>query len=165
MGPIAQYEECQGDHKYKTLLAQGRDTEQEITRKFCDSFLSNAKSQADSYKEETVNGRPRGEMLGVGRSRKRDQGQGKPASERKSGVRQTIANRHPHPGHTRKLKPNEHPGKPEDVISTDKDLGNMKEWRKERANDDEIAMRNLSIQDSPAMSQSEALVRWSEAHP
>ena len=66
MCPIAQYEECQGNHKYKTLLAQGRDTEQEITRKFCDSFLSNAKSQADSYKEETVNGRPRGEMLGVG---------------------------------------------------------------------------------------------------
>src|SRR6266436_7032367 len=93
------------------------------------------------------------------------QSQRKTASERKSGVRQTIANRHPHPGHTRKLKPNEHPGKPEGVITTDKDLGNMKEWRKERANDDEIAMRNLSIQNSPAVSQRETFISWSKAHP
>ena len=76
-----------------------------------------------------------------------------------------IANRGPHPGHGCKLKPNEHPGKPERIIATEKDCGHMKQGRKEGSNDDEIAMRDLSIQDSPTIGQSEPFVGWSEAHP
>ena len=104
-------------------------------------------------------------MLGMGRRRKRNQGQTKSASERKRGLGQMIANRDPHPGHARKFKPNEHPGKPETVIATENDFGQMKQGRKEGSDDDEIAMRDLSIQDSPAIGQSEPFVGWSEAHP
>src|SRR6266496_4157473 len=108
---------------------------------------------------------PRSKMLGMGRRRKRNQGQTKSASERKRGLGQMIANRDPHPGHARKLKPNEHPGEPERVIASEKDHGHMKQGRKERSDDDEIAMRYLSIQNSPAIGQSEAFVGWGEAHP
>jgi len=41
----------------------------------------------------------------------------------------------------------------------------MKKRRNERPDDDEIAMRYLSVKDPPAMGESEALVSWRKAHP
>src|SRR5436305_1992032 len=86
-------------------------------------------------------------------------------ARRKGPIGQPIGDRRPSCGQRSELKPNDEPGQPQSRGASQPELGDVDQRRKKRPDNDEIAMRNLAVENVTAMGQSKTFVRRGETHP
>src|SRR5215210_2528779 len=80
-------------------------------------------------------------------------------------VQGAVDDAHPGPTDTRELEPYKETRHPVGVVATEENKGCMEQGRDKGAYDDEVAVRNLSLQDASAVGERKSIIHGSEAPP
>src|SRR4051812_22542540 len=101
----------------------------------------------------------------VNRSSKADQSNKQLHNVVERVIKSTVDNGYPGPTNTCELKPYKETRRPVSVVATKQNKGCMDQGRNKGSDDDEVAVRNLSLQNAPAIGERKAIIDGSEAPP
>src|SRR5918995_1718481 len=76
-----------------------------------------------------------------------------------------VGDAHPGPTDARELEPHEETGYPVGVFAAEENEGCVEQGREKRSYDDEVTVRNLPLQDAPAVCERKPVVDGSETPP